>query len=105
MVQILALNDMTATRASVIGIRTGSDFVAGAKAMMIESLKEKMINGVAHFIFIKKNGELREVFATLNSSLVSKHINGRGESREKYSTTAFCMGYLHSRVQTKKIRR
>ena len=89
MVQILALNDMTVTRAIVIGNRTGSEFIAGAKSMMIESLKEKMSNGVAHFMFIKKNGELREVFATLNSSLVSKHINGRGESREKYSTTAF----------------
>ena len=41
MIQILALNTMTATRAAIIGIRTKSNFVGGVKSMMIESLKEK----------------------------------------------------------------
>lgn len=89
MVQILAVSSITATRVAVIGSRTGSDLFAGAKAMMIESLKDKMSTGVAHFIFIKKNGEVREAWGTLNRSLVEKHINGRGESREYYSTSAF----------------
>ena len=55
---------------------------------MIESLKEKLRNGVAHFIFQKKNGEYREMFATTNPSLVKRHINGRGVSRELFATTA-----------------
>jgi hypothetical protein len=89
MVQILALNNMTAARIAVIGLRTSSDLFAGAKAMMIESLKEKMSAGVAHFVFVKKNGEAREAWGTLNRSLVVKYINGRGESREIYATSAF----------------
>ena len=89
MVQILALEKMTAARVAVIGLRTGSDLFAGAKAMMIESLKEKMSAGVAHFLFVKKNGEAREAWGTLNRTLVSKYINGRGESREVYATSAY----------------
>jgi len=89
MIQILALNTMTATRAAIIGIRTKSNFMAGVKSMMIESLKEKMHSGVVHFVFIKKNGQVREAWGTLNRSLVEKHINNRGESREIYSTSAF----------------
>lgn len=89
MVQILALNNITAARVAVIGLRTGSDLFAGTKAMMIQNLKEKMSAGVAHFVFVKKNGEAREAWGTLNRSLVSKYINGRGESREVYATSAF----------------
>jgi hypothetical protein len=85
----LVITNSTATRMAVIAARTGSELMAGAKAMMIEALKEKLRNGVAHFIFQKKkNGEYREMFATTNPSLVKRHINGRGESREKYATTA-----------------
>ena len=57
-------------------------------AMMIENLKSKLRSGVAHFIFMKKNGELREMFATTCPALVGRHINGRGVSRECYATTA-----------------
>ena len=56
--------------------------------MMIEKLKSKLRSGVAHFIFMKKNGELREMFATTCPALVGRHINGRGVSRECYATTA-----------------
>ena len=84
----LVITNQTATRMSVIAARTGSELMAGAKAMMVENLKSKLRSGVAHFIFQKKNGEYREMFATTNHSLVNRHINGRGESREKYATTA-----------------
>ena len=84
----LVISNSTANRMMVISQRTGSDLVAGAKAMMIENLKEKLRNGVAHFIFKKKNGEYREMFATTNPSLVKRHINGCGVSRELYATTA-----------------
>ena len=88
MTNALVISNGTANRMMVIAQRTGSELVAATKAMMIESLKEKLRNGVAHFIFQKKNGELREMFATTNPFLVKRHINGRGESRELYATTA-----------------
>jgi hypothetical protein len=84
----LIITDTTAVRMNVIAERTQNLLVAGAKAMMIETLKEKLRNGVAHFIFVKKNGEYREMFGTTNPALVKRHINGRGVSRELYATTA-----------------
>ena len=84
----MVISDSTATRMAVIAERTQNLLIAGAKAMMIESLKEKLRNGVAHFVFQKRNGEYREIFATTNPSLVKRHINGRGVSRELYATTA-----------------
>ena len=85
---MVIVNGMTAHRANVIMARTSSTAMGVVKAQMIDLLKEKLRNGVAHFIFQKKNGELREMFATTNPSLVKRHINGRGVSRELYATTA-----------------
>lgn len=87
-VSAVVMGDMTITRANVIAKRTGSLEMGIAKAMLIEQLKQKLSNGVARFLFQKKNGELREMFATTCKSLVDKHVNGRGVSREYYATTA-----------------
>ena len=51
----LIITDTTAVRMNVIAERTQNLLMAGAKAMMIQNLKEKLRNGVAHFIFIQKN--------------------------------------------------
>ena len=88
MTNTLVISDITATRMAVIAERTNNLLMAGAKAMMIQELKSKLHNGVAHFIFQKKNGEYREMFATTNPSLVKRHINGRGVSKELFATTA-----------------
>ena len=95
MTQIIATNNTmvvvngdTNRRANVIARRTGSNAMGVVKAQMIDLLKEKLRNGVAHFVFQKKNGEYREMFATTNPSLVKRHINGRSVSRELYATTA-----------------
>ena len=85
---MVVVNGMTAHRANVIMARTGSAAIGVVKAQMIDLLKEKLRNGVAHFIFQKRNGEYREIFATTNPSLVKRHINGRGVSRELFATTA-----------------
>lgn len=85
----LVISNGTATRMAVIAQRTGSELVAATKAMMIESLKEKLRNGVAHFLYIKKDGTIREAWGTTNSALAYKYTNGRGVSREIYSTTAY----------------
>lgn len=85
----LIITDTTAVRMNVIAQRTQNLLVAGAKAMMIETLKEKLRNGVAHFVFIKKNGEVREAFGTTNAAVAAKYTNGNGISREYFKTTAY----------------
>ena len=87
-ISTIAVKDLTVTRANVIAQRTGSLEMGIAKAMLIEQLKQKLANGVAHFIFQKKDGTLREMFATTNPALCTRHINGRGVTRELYATTA-----------------
>ena len=86
---IITTNNLTITRMAVIAKRTDSEFMAGAKAMMVESLKRQMKNGIAHFVFMKKDGTLREACGTTNRRLAQKHVNGNGESREFYCTTAY----------------
>lgn len=87
---MLMTNDtMTVTRMEAITHRTQNNLMAGAKAMMIESLKRQMRNGIAHFIYQKKNGEIREAWGTTNAALAAKYTNGCGFSRENYFTTAY----------------
>lgn len=87
-ISAVALKDMTVVRANVIAERTGSLEMGIAKAMLIEQLKQKLANGVAHFIFEKRDHSLREMFATTCKPLIERHVNGRGVSRELYATTA-----------------
>jgi len=87
-VSSIAVKDMTIVRANVIAERTGSLEMGIAKAMLIEQLKAKLKTSVAHFIFQKKDGSLREMFATTCKPLIERHVNGRGVSRENYATTA-----------------
>ena len=85
----LIITNTTAVRMNVIAERNQNLLMAGAKAMMIQNLKEKLRNGVAHFIFIKKNGEVREAFGTTNAAVAAKYTNGNGISREYFKTTAY----------------
>ena len=86
---MVVVNGMTAHRANVIFARTGSAAMGVVKAQMIDLLKEKLRNGVAHFIFVKKNGEIREAFGTTNAAVAAKYTNGNGCSREHFKTTAY----------------
>ena len=83
MIQAIVVKGTTAVRATVIANRTKSD------EMGIENLKSKLQNGIAHFTFIKKNGELRECWGTTQKNLAKAKTNGNGESRENYCTTAY----------------
>ena len=87
-ISTIAVNDMTVKRANVIAQRTGSLEMGIAKAMLIEQLKEKMRTSVQHFIFQKRDGSLREMFATTCKPLIEKHLRHTGVSRECYATTA-----------------
>ena len=86
---IITTDNLTIARMAVIAKRTESAFMTGAKAMMLESLKRQMRNGIAHFVFMKKDGTLREAWGTTNQSLAQKHTNGNGDCRERYATTAY----------------
>jgi hypothetical protein len=86
---MVVVNGMTAHRANVIMARTGSAAMGIVKAQMIDLLKEKLRNGVAHFIFVKKNGEVREALGTTNAAVAAKYTNGNGCSREYFKTTAY----------------
>ena len=85
----LVITNTTAVRMNVIAQRTQNLLIAGAKAMMIEDLKHKLRTGVAHFLYIKKNGEVREAWGTTNATLAYKYTNGNGISREYFKTTAY----------------
>ena len=56
MTQVVAMNGMTAHRANVIARRTGSEAMGIIKAQMIDLLKAKLQSGVAHFLYMKKEG-------------------------------------------------
>lgn len=49
---------------------------------LIEALQFKLVNGTAHFIYRKVNGELREAFGTLLERVADRNINGRGYPRK-----------------------
>jgi hypothetical protein len=89
MTQLVAVNGMTAHRANVIARRTGSEAMGVIKAQMIDLLKAKLQNGVAHFVYIKKDGTLREAWGTCASNLMKATQNGRGLSGDQVNTIKY----------------
>ena len=89
MTQVVAMNGMTAHRANVIARRTGSEAMGIIKAQMIDLLKAKLQSGVAHFIYIKKDGSLREAWGTTASNLMKATQNGRGLSGDQVNTVKY----------------
>ena len=89
MVNAIVINNSTAHRATIIATRTSSVQMGMMKSMLIDTLKVKLANGIAHFIFRKKDGSFREAWGTTQRNLASAKVNGRGVSRETYKTTAY----------------
>ena len=90
MTQVVVVNGMTAHRANVIMVRTGSVAVGVVKAQMIDLLKEKLKNGVAHFIYKKQStGEIREAWGTCSHQLMRATQNGRGLSGDMVNTVKY----------------
>ncbi|NDW09995.1 SH3 beta-barrel fold-containing protein [Dysgonomonas sp. 520] len=56
---------------------------------MIEALQFKLMNGTAHFIYRKTNGELREAFGTLLPKVLTNNMNGFGVLRRYYNCQAY----------------
>lgn len=89
MTQVVAMNGMTAHRANVIARRTGSEAMGIIKAQMIDLLKAKLQSGVAHFLYMKKDGTLREAWGTCAGNLMKATQNGRGLSGDQVNTVKY----------------
>lgn len=89
MTQVVAMNGMTAHRANVIARRTGSEAMGIIKAQMIDLLKVKLQSGVAHFLYMKKDGSLREAWGTCAGNLMKATQNGRGLSGDAVNTIKY----------------
>ena len=79
----------TTRRANVIAKRTNSNVMGVVKAQMIDLLKAKLARGVAHFIYTKKDGSLREAWGTTSHNLMKANINGRGISRDSVNCVCY----------------
>lgn len=78
----IVFSNTTMRRATVIAQRTNSMEIGVIKAMMIETLKAKLQSGVAHFEYVKKNGEIREAWGTTCSNLMKAKVYGGGIRRD-----------------------
>lgn len=77
-------NALVAAHIKAITIKTGSALMGTSKALLIEEAKRQMRNGVCHFIYLKKNGEVREAFGTLDKGVLNATLKGTGESPETW---------------------
>jgi hypothetical protein len=59
------------------------------KAQMIDLLKAKLQSGVAHFLYTKKDGTLREAWGTCSGNLMRATQNGRGLSGDEVNTVKY----------------
>ena len=55
-----------------------------SKALLIEEAKRQMREGVCHFIYMKKDGSVREAMGTLDKSVLRATLKGTGESPETW---------------------
>ena len=67
-----------------ISATTGSSLMGTSKALLIEEAKRQMREGVCHFIFRKKNGEIREAMGTLDKNVLHATLKGTGNSPEEW---------------------
>ena len=87
---MVVVKGMTAHRANVIATRTGSAAMGVIKSQMIDLLKEKLKNGVAHFLYKKQStGEIRQAWGSCNGQLMKATQNGRGLSGDQVNTIKY----------------
>ena len=83
-------NALVAAHIASITRTTGSALMGTSKALMIEEAKRQMRStSGCHFLYMKKDGSVREAFGSLNPVLCDKHINGRGQSPETWGCTCY----------------
>lgn len=80
-----ATNDaIVAAHIASITRSTGSPLMGTSKALLIEEAKRQMREGVCHFIYIKKDGSVREAMGTLDKSVLNATLKGTGDSPETW---------------------
>ena len=77
-------NALVSKHIEAITRKTGSALMGMSKALLIEEAKRQMRDGVCHFIFLKKNGEVREAMGTLSKPVLNATLKGTGESPETW---------------------
>lgn len=77
-------NALVAKHIQVISAQTGSALMGMSKALLIEEAKRQMREGVCHFIYTKKNGEVREAMGTLSKPVLNATLKGTGNSPEEW---------------------
>lgn len=82
-------NALVARHIATVSVKKGSSLIGIAKSMLIEEAKRQMRAGTCHFLYVKKDGSVREAFGTLNPALCGKHINGRGQSPETWGCSCY----------------
>ena len=82
-------NALLARHIAAVSVKKNSAYVGIAKSLLIEEAKHQMRNGTCHFLYMNKDGTVREVFGTLNAALCDKHINGRGQSPETWGFSCY----------------
>ena len=86
MKQIITTTNDALVAAHILSISTttGSSLMGTSKALLIEEAKRQMREGVCHFIFRKKNGEIREAMGTLDKNVLHATLKGTGNSPEEW---------------------
>ena len=69
-------NALVARHIQVISAKTGSTLMGASKAFLIEEAKRQMRSGVCHFIYLKKNGDVREAMGTLSRPVLNATLKG-----------------------------
>jgi len=77
-------NALVARHIEVITLKTGSVLMGTSKALLIEEAKRQMRNGVCHFVYMKKDGSVREAMGTLSQSVLNATLKGTGASPEEW---------------------
>ena len=86
---MVVVNNKTQRRANVIYKRTKSMEMGVIKSLLIDTLKAKLRSGVAHFVYLKKDGPLREAWGTTSQNLIKANVNGRGIDRDSVNCVCY----------------
>ena len=84
MIATLTNDSLVNAHINAIARTTGSALKGMSTALLIEEAKNQMRNGVCHFIYLKKNGEVREAMGTLDKAVLNATLKGTGESPEQW---------------------
>ena len=84
MITTITNDALVAAHINSIARTTGSTQKGVATAMLIEEAKRQMRSGVCHFIYVKKDGSVREAFGTLDKAVLNHTLAGTGRSPETW---------------------